>query len=255
LEIENRNSREDMPRDTKLDQQLKAAMPEPHLALHDNIMHSVRQTPQLRRPYRRIAAALAAVLCLCVIGVALIEGGFSPSYAPDMDMSTDQNQAADDAADLWASDSDGYFGANDMVDAEDAPLREPEFSQPPSPSEAESNPNYSAPDKAEEIIRPGIESSSSTQPPDAPTLALPKTITLRFTKNSSGIWTAPMDGTVYRLYFGEGSTLQLYDAAGHAAYGAADTKGGVQLTGIHTYSGTLTRADAQTYVLTLQRTD
>ena len=255
MEIENRNPREDMQRDTKLDQQLKAAMPEPRPALHDNIMHSVRQTPQLRRPYRRIAAALAAVLCLCVIGVALIEGGFSPSYAPDMDMSTDQNQAADDAGDLWASDSDGYFGKTDMEAAEDRPLQEPEAEPPLDSSELADDPNYSAPDKAEEIIRPGIENSGSTQPPDAPTLALPKKITLRFTKNSSGVWTAPMDGTVYRLYFGEGNTLQLYDAAGHAAYGAADIKGEVQLTGIHTYSGTLTRADAQTYVLTLQRAD
>jgi hypothetical protein len=261
LEIENRNSRKDLPKDIELDPQLsaqlQAAIPEPRSDLHDNIMRRVRQTPQHRRPYTRIAAAMAAVLCLCVIGVALIEGGFSPSYAPDMDMSTDQNQAADGSDDFFAADSDGYFGANDMVDAEDAPLREPEFSPSLSPSEADGNPNYSASDKADkEEIESGLsDNPGSTQPPDAPTLSLPKKTTLRFTQNGNGIWTSPLDGSALYLYFGEANTLQLYDSVGHVAYGAVDAKGKVQLNGVHLYSGTLSKPDTKTYVLTLQRAD
>ena len=266
MEMEHRNLREDVQKEDMLDQQLNAALPSPSPALHDNIMNRVHTTPQLsRRPYTRIAAAVAAVLCLCVIGVALIDGGFSPSYAPDMDMATDNNQALDGSEGYYAED-DGYIGKVESSDAAADEEASPSMDSPSDVEQSTSDKNFgqgeaeSAPSTEAE---PGSSLSSAKNPsdapdaadaPDAPALALPEKITLRFTQNG-GRWIATDGDTVYRLQFGADNTLQLYDADGNVAYGAYDGKNRVEMNATQTYRGKLTRPDTKTCILTLEAAD
>ena len=232
--------------ETALYGQLNASLPSPSPELHDTIVRRVRQTPQLvRRSYTRVTAALAAVLCLCLVGIALIEGGFSPSYAPDADIKDmNMNEAADfdtpqseDASDRIESTvnspQDGAADADTPLDTEES-------------------------ENADSTVSPEEEATAPSQAPsaapDVPALMLPDTLTLHFTQDGNA-WVAKDGDTVYRLYFGAGNTLQLYDADGCAAYGAYDDQNRVELNATQTYRGTLTQADAKSYVLTLTRAD
>ena len=206
---------------------LEQSLPAPSTQLHTRVMHAVRQTPQLRPASRsRIYATVAAALCFCLIGIALLQNGFSPARTEDNAGNTaqsEQNSATDG----------GEIGSADL----ESSLTEP---QPESSFDGIEEEN-------------GCSEADESSSPDSPTLTLPATLTLHFEKQYSNTWLGTGSSQGYSLLLYGDGTLFLCDENGASAQGAYDEDGNVVLLAFGNYQGRFTTWTNQEITLQLTR--
>ena len=206
---------------------LAAALPSPTPEMHTPIMQAVHRLPRRRfRP--KMLSAAAAVICLSLIGIAILR--VTPKS--DGDMAFPDN-------DFWGNSS--AADESDNITDPSAALE---------PSEGSMN----AP--------PDDQENAESEDPSAdasPSLTLPDEITLQFIRHADGYWicneaeSEAEDENTYILLFFEDGTFYLDRGDGRSAQGLHDENGNVELIGAHTYSGYFEQSSDTTLTLYLSR--
>ena len=222
---------------SNLPEVMDRALPTPDPAMHDAIMASIRKHPRRRiLPVYRIAASVAAVVCLFAVCFAALQGSFDAVIMPDREAVADAPESApppydnttnDSSADMEDSDPTwgGNFSPSQDDCAEDVPAdeedAEPGFSEPSTPETdlPTQDAPPTAPEEADGAISPDddmVGDSSLEEPDSYPSLDTSDKDTyvgsipprLEFTPTADGSWYC--SAQAYTLTFGENGAVTLH---------------------------------------------